>query len=102
MIGRVHACGEATAHAITAISVARHFDAEPMRFVHHGLDFFECQRRAVHQCGVGFPHMQNTLKILGSVDLHPIDAVQLGLAHRGARLPWPVQILSFRVALIEP
>jgi len=34
-------------------------------------------------------------EILGRVDLDPVDAVQLGLAHGGAGEPWRIDVLVF-------
>jgi len=38
-------------------------------------------------------------EILGRVDLDPVDAVQLGLAHGGAREPRGIGVLVFRESL---
>ena len=72
-----------------------------MRFIDDGLDLFQRQGRAGYQRSVRLPHVHCTDEILGRVDLDPVDAMQFGLAHGGAREPWRIDVFVFRQLVEE-
>src|SRR5215469_13753603 len=47
------------------VSVASHFQSQPVRLVHDRFDLFQSQRRAVDQGAVRLPHVNRADKILG-------------------------------------
>ena len=105
-LGHVHAeidAGvDAGAHAVAAVRVARDLQPHPVRLVDDRLHLLERQRRRGDERAVRLELVQSAAdEILRRVDLDPVDAVQLGLAHGGASQPRPVDVLVFRVAGIE-
>src|SRR6266480_4025624 len=74
--------------------------AEPVCLVDDRLHFLERERRAVDERRVRSPHVHRADEILGRIDLDPVDAVQLCLAHCGAREPRRIGVLVFRESLV--
>ena len=100
---QVHARLDARAHAFAAVRVAGDFQPHAMRFVHDGLDFFEGQRRNRDERPVGAELAQLVAdEILRRVDLRPVGAVKLQLAHGRAREPRAVDVLVFGEAAEQP
>ncbi len=99
---RIDARVQAAAHALAAIRVAGDLQAEPVRLVGDGVDFLGRERRRRDEAAVGHEQMVRPFEILRRVDLDPVDAVQLGFAHCGAREPRRVYVLAFGELGIEP
>ena len=99
---QVDARVDARAHAFAAVRVARDLQSHAMRFVDDGLDFFEGERRDGDERAVG-PELAQLVadEILRRVDLGPVGAVQLQLAHGRAREPRAVDVLVLGEAAEE-
>ena len=72
-----------------------------MGFVDDRLDLLERERGAVDEGRVRLPHVGRAGEILGRVNLDVVDAVELRLAHGGAREPRAVDVLVLGESFVE-
>src|SRR2546427_13142508 len=77
-------------------------EAHPVGFIDDRLDFFECERWTCHQGSIG-PELAQLVadEILRGINLGPICAMKLQLAHGSARQPRSVHVLAVVKSTLE-
>src|SRR5215813_12937263 len=94
---------DAGPHPFSAVRMTRDLQAKPVCLVDYCLHFLERERWCGNERTVR-PELMYFCpdKIVGRVDLDPIDTVKVCFTHCGTRKPGAVDVFALRIAGVEP